>query len=298
MDSAVTITFKIGMTFAFMVNDRPAINSYLNYLSMKTILLIWSIVMGVIIGFSSCTKNQKNSETTARLQIGLTDSPDPSVKEVWVDIQQIEIIMGDESKPLILNGSHPGVFNLLDLTNGKDTLLADATIPPGNISQIRLILGDNNYIITEAGDKIALKTPSAQQSGLKVQVHQEVAGGILYRITLDFDAARSINFAGNSGNVLLKPVLRILSFLPSGGNIKGVVVPFTFRTDVYAIQGTDTIASTSTDLTNGGFLIKDIPAGNYAVSFVPSDTTYKSVLVNSSVTLGQVTLLDTVKLVQ
>jgi hypothetical protein len=254
-------------------------------------------VFGVILFSSSCSKNQKsNSANTSRLQIALTDGPDPMVKEVWVDINQIEIIMSDTSSPLILNGSHPGLYNLLALTNGKDTLLADATIPAGTISQIRLILGDNNYLITAAGEKIALKTPSGQESGLKVQIHQDVAGGILYRLTLDFDVARSIVFAGNSGNVLLKPVLRILSFLPSGGNIQGVVVPDSVRTFVYAIQGMDTVASTSTDITNGDFLIKDIPAGSYTISFVPSDTTYKSVFLNSSISLGQITLLDTVKL--
>ncbi len=248
--------------------------------------------------FYSCTKNQKSTNTsgTSRLQIGLTDSPDPSVKEVWVDIVQIEIIMGDSSHPLILNGSHPGLYNLLALTNGKDTILADATIPAGTISQIRLILGDNNYIITTTGEKIALKTPSAQESGLKVQIHQDVTGGILYRLTLDFDVARSIVFAGNSGQVLLKPVLRILSFMPSGGDIEGVVTPDSVLTFVYAIQGTDTVATTSTDITNGDFLIKDIPAGNYTVTFVPSDTTYKSVFLSSTVSLGQITMLDTVKL--
>src|ERR1700693_2426566 len=170
---------------------------------MKTKLLILGFAIGVIISFSSCSKNQKstNGNNTSRLQIGLTDSPDPSVKEVWVDVVQIEIIMGDSSKPLILNGSHPGLYNLLTLTNGKDTLLADATIPAGTISQIRLVWGDNNYIITTTGGKIALKTPSGQESGLKVQIHQDVAGGILYRLTLDFDVARSIVFAGNSGQV-------------------------------------------------------------------------------------------------
>src|ERR1700704_3335322 len=122
--------------------------------------------IGAILFFGSCSKNDKNSSTTSsRLQVVLTDGPDPSVKEVWVNIQQIEILMGDTSKPLILNGSHPGMYNLLDFSDGKDTLLADATIPPGTISQIRLILGDNNYIVTNDDTKIPMKTPSAQESG-------------------------------------------------------------------------------------------------------------------------------------
>ena len=246
---------------------------------------------------SSCSRNQKSNDSSgSRLQVRLTDSPFPNAKEVWVDIQQIEIIMSDTSNPVVLNGAHPGLYNLLNFTNGKDTLLADATIPAGTISQVRLILGDNNYIITNDGVKLALKTPSAQESGLKVQVHQAVTGGILYRLILDFDAGRSIVKAGNSGNYLLKPVLRIISLVPSGGDIQGVVVPDSIRTAIFALLGTDTIASTSTDTTNGNYLIKDVPAGNYSLIFIPSDTTYKTALSNASVTLGQITIVDTVKL--
>ena len=265
----------------------------------KTILIVIFAVFSamVVLFFSSCSKNQKStSNNTAGLQVRLTDSPDPNVREVWVDVQQIEILMNDTTKPLILNGTHPGEYNLLAFSDGKDTLLADATIPVGSISQIRLILGDNNYIITNDGQKIALKTPSGQESGLKVQVHQDVSGGILYRLILDFDAGRSIIKAGNSGNYLLKPVLRIFSLLPSGGDIQGVVVPDYIRTMIFAVQGLDTIASTSTDTTNGRYLFKNLPAGAYSLSFVPSDTTYKMVTDPAIVTLGLITNVDTVKL--
>jgi hypothetical protein len=266
---------------------------------MKKALLKYSVfvlIAGIL--FSACAKNTKSTSSSgmASLQVRLTDAPDPNVREVWVDIQQIEILMDDTTKPIILNGAHPGEYNLLDFSDGKDTLLADATIPPGTISQIRLILGDNNYIITNDGQKIPLKTPSGQESGLKVQVHQEVTGGILYRLILDFDAGRSIVKAGKSGNYLLKPVLRIISLIPSGGDIRGVVVPDSIRTMIFAILGPDTIASVVTDTTNGRFLFKDLPAGAYALSFIPSDTTYKTVSVPAPVVLGQITTLDTVRL--
>ena len=248
-----------------------------------------------MISFSSCSKNEK-STSNAKLQIGLTDDPDPTVKEVWVDVQQIEIIR-DGSGPIILAGTHPGLYNLLELANGRDTLLADAEIPPGNISQIRLILGDNNYLVTESGEHIVLKTPSAQQSGLKVQVHQAVTGGILYRLTLDFNVAKSIVFAGNSSNVILKPVLRVLSFIPSGGDISGVVTPANFPTFVFAVNGTDTVATTATNV-NGNFLIKDVPSGDYVLTFNPGDYSYRAFSINTTVTLGQISLIDTVKLHQ
>jgi hypothetical protein len=267
-----------------------------NTVMKRNLLLGIACIISTLLIFLSCSKNQKSDSGMASLQVRLTDGPDPNVKEVWVDIEKIELIMSDTSNPIILDGTHPGVYNLLAFSDGKDTLLADATIPPGTISQIRLILGDNNYLISKDGEKIPLKTPSGQESGLKVQVHQAVTGGILYRLTLDFDAGRSIIKAGNSGNYLLKPVLRIFSLIPSGGDIQGVVVPDSVRTTIFAIQGPDTVASTITDTTNGKWLFKDLPAGAYSLSFIPSDTTYLPASSNASVTLGQITNVDTVVL--
>lgn len=260
------------------------------------VIQLFSLVFIVTLFTFSCKKSSNSSAEQPRLLLRLTDNPPAGIKQVWVDIRQVEIIVGDSAKPVILDGVHAGVYNLLELTGGKDTLLADALIPAGTISQIRLILGDNNYIVTPAGDKIMLKTPSAQQSGLKVQLHQDVTGGVLYKLSLDFDVARSIVFAGNSGNVILKPVLRVISFVPSGGNISGVVVPDSVLTAVIAIKGLDTIASAFTNTSNGAFFLKDIPAGNYSLSFIPVDTTYKTVQVNASLALGQTTVVDTVKL--
>lgn len=261
-------------------------------LNFSKMLPVFGLVASSILIFS-CQKNSGKTSSQPRLQVRLTDGP-ADVKEVWVDIKEVKIKMNDTSE-ITVGGAHPGVYNLLDLTNGKDTILADADIPAGSISQIRLLLGDNNYIITKTGEKINLTTPSAQQSGLKVQVHQDVTGGVLYRLILDFDAGKSIVKAGNSGKYLLKPVLRILSFLPSGGNVKGVVAPDSIQTWVYAIKGTDTIASTGTD-TTGKYWIRDIAAGSYTFSYVPNDTIHKDATRSVTVTLGQTTVVDTVKL--
>jgi len=259
--------------------------------SQKVFLSIIFLLSSIL--FFSCQKNNNSNDNAARLQVRLTDSPSPEIQEVWIDVKEVRINMKDTNW-IILDGAHPGVYNLLDLTDGKDTLLADAQIPAGDISQIRLILGDNNYIITKSGEKIELTTPSAQQSGLKVQIHEKVTGGVLYRLILDFDAGKSIVKAGQSGKYILKPVLRVISFVASGGNLKGVVVPDSVRTAIYAINGLDTVASTYTDISNGNFLFDDIPAGNYSLSYVPTDSSYKESQQNVSVVLGQSAAADTV----
>ena len=262
-------------------------------ISFKTIASIAILFCSVMI--FSCKKTNNDNTNKSRLQVRLTDAPDPSIKEVWIDIKEVRINSQDSSW-LTLDGAHPGMYNLLELTGGKDTLLADANIPSGNISQLRLVLGDNNYIVTQEDEKIALTTPSAEQSGLKVQIHQDVDGGQLYKLILDFDAAKSIVKAGNSGKYILKPVIRVISFAPSGGNLQGVVVPDSIRTAVFAINGADTVASTFTDISNGKYWFGDIPAGSYQLSFVPNNTTFNNTEKSVTVVLGQTTTADSVML--
>ena len=281
MKSLTNPAFKIKKTFMKL---------HFNSLTSGVLALA-----AIIVFAASCEKKTSGNNDQPRLQVRLTDNPDPNVKEVWVDVREVRIKMSDDNE-IILNGAHPGIYNLYDLTNGKDTILADAEIPAGSISQIRLVLGDNNYIITKNDERIDLTTPSAQQSGLKVQIKQDVSGGILYRLILDFDAAKSIVKAGNSGKYILKPVLRVLSFVPSGGNVKGVVAAVSERTAIYAINGPDTLASTSTNIINGWYFIGNLPAGPYTFSYVPDNIIYKTAIRNVPVVLGQTTVVDTVKL--
>jgi hypothetical protein len=78
-----------------------------------------------------------------------------------------------------------------------------------------------------------------------------------------------------------------------GGSLKGIVMPKTFQSAVYAIQGVDTVASTFTD-TDGGYLIKGLQAGTYDVFYKPSDILYKdSLRKNISIQFNTVTRIDT-----
>lgn len=264
---------------------------------MKTIR-IWQLCLSLsLVGLiSACDKNddKDSSPQTARLQIALTDAPTDDVSEVWVDIKDIQINASDTGSWTSVPNVNTGVYNLMDLTNGRDTILADAEIPAGRINQLRLILGDNNYIIKTDGQKQMLTTPSAEESGLKLQVQSDLTGGVLYRLVLDFDVAKSIIKAGSSGNYILKPVIRVLTFAPSGGIVEGFVAPDSVLTSVFAIMGADTISSTSTD--SGNFMFRDIMAGNYILSFVPVSDSFNTVTKNLVVTLGQTTTVDTVTL--
>lgn len=163
-------------------------------------------------------------EENAKLRIILTDAP-ANYQEVLIDIQEVRVHSaadGEEGGWRTLSDINAGVYNLLDFTNGVDTLIAEEEMPFGTISQIRLMLGENNRI-KKGGEYYVIKTPSAQQSGLKLKVHADLNRGVTYHLWLDFDAGRSIVEKGN-GSYSLKPVIRVFTEATSGA-IKGFVAP-------------------------------------------------------------------------
>lgn len=263
---------------------------------MRRIIVVSTILLSIVsLPFLiSCNKNNNSvSDGRARLQVYLTDAPG-DYEAVYIDVKDVQInVTGDTSNGWqSLAGVHAGIYDLLKLVNDDDTLLADANIPSGRIHQMRLVLGTENYVKIEGtADMIKLETPSAQQSGLKLNIQQDVVDGILYKITLDFDAAKSIVKTGNK-KYILKPVIRtILNAV--GGTIKGIVMPKTFSSQVCAIQGVDTVGCTFTD-TNGGYSFRGLPAGSYNFYYNPSDTTYQdSLRTNVSVLFKTITNIDT-----
>ncbi len=250
---------------------------------MKKIL---GFIMLSILGWSC-----GNSDQPAKLHVRLTDAPG-DYQQVNIDIQQVEVHSesGNQTSGWKSLEVQRGIYNLLELTNGLDTLLATAELPAGRISQIRLILGNNNTI--KVADVVnPLATPSAQQSGLKLNIQAELKEGVTYTILLDFDAARSIVKSGN-GSYSLKPVIRAITEATSGA-IKGSALPLEASPSVFAIVGSDTIASTYSD-ENGNFLLRAVPVGIYKVSFNPKAGYTNLVKENVSVTIGQITDLGTV----
>ena len=247
---------------------------------MKKIATLIATLTMIIALIQGCKKDSPTGTTNAspnsNVKIYLTDSTGP-YQEVNIDIRQIEIHStgGGWQTDSILK---PGIYNLLDYSNGLDTLIFKNNLPAGTISQIRLILGANNTIKV-GGVTYPLSTPSAQQSGLKLQIHKDIQPGVIYAITLDFDAAKSIVKTGN-GSYILKPVIRTTTEEVNVGGIKGIVAP-PMITPVFAIKGTDTIGGFTN--ANGDFLIQGLVPGTYSVLITPpapyKDTTITNVVV-------------------
>ena len=141
------------------------------------------------------------------LNIRLTDAP-LDVDEVNIDLQSIWVKGPGGSEEIELN-TNAGIYDLLDLQNGIDVLVANAMVSLGEIRQVRLVLGEFNTVVVD-GVEHELKIPSGSQSGLKIQVCLDLTGMPQYDLILDFDAAESVHQTGN-GKYLMHPVIRVVN---------------------------------------------------------------------------------------
>jgi hypothetical protein len=111
--------------------------------------------------------------------------------------------------------------------------------------------------------------------------------------------AMPLGFFISAAVLLVHPVFPHEKKIESGavaGSILGIVVPFSVKTTVFAISVSDTMAFTITDTTNGAYILKDVPPGNYALVFIPSDPSYNKNSCRAAVSEGQITIADTIRL--
>lgn len=165
-------------------------------------IALCAILSSIIIG--ACSKENEGT----RLKVRLTDNP-YNAQEVNVDIREVRVKFrdgNDDDNNWQTLETEQGVYNLLGLQNGVDTLLADGDIPTRHVKEIRLVLGSDNTI--KIDDMIyQMNVPSGAESGLKIKVDKTLSGTV-DSILVDFDAALSVHRTGN-GMYQLKPVLKI-----------------------------------------------------------------------------------------
>ena len=254
-------------------------------------LLVFTLIFGLVSCSEESNENQENQNGTARMSIQLTDAPG-DYEAVFVDVESVVIKYNGNDNETFFTDVNAGIYDLLELTGGVSVLLVDEEIPAGDISQIRLILGEDNTIVVD-GETFSLDTPSAQQSGLKLQVNETLEDGIFYEFILDFDVDKSILQTGN-GQYKLKPVLRATTVAQTGA-IAGDVLPLGIQTMITADNGIDEISSFAN--AEGAFLISGVPEGTYTVTYQPDlDLGIPAVVIdNVAVNIGVVTTLETVE---
>ncbi|HLF45648.1 MAG TPA: DUF4382 domain-containing protein [Chitinophagaceae bacterium] len=241
---------------------------------------VFLCILTLGIAMSSCKKD--SSKKSYPYAIRMTDAPGP-YSAVNIDLQGVEIT-GSGGKTVSLN-VNTGIYNLINFSNGIDTLIANGTLEDATVQQIRLILGTNNTVVID-NVSYPLSTPSADQSGLKLQVHQTLQAGVLYSVLLDFDANKSVIETGN-GTYKLKPVIRTIETAISG-SIKGQVTPAGTIASVTATSSSN-VTYTSNTNSSGNYLVMGLPAGIYSITITPALPLSPVTINNVSVTTGVTT---------
>ena len=261
-----------------------------------------------LLGLAGCSKSD-DSGTSSKLEVRLTDAPG-DYKEVWLDVLKVEVHLKDENDPdgWKTLGFTPRSINVLNYVNGNSALLVSDDFAPGDLKEIRLILGPNNYVIGRDGLQYDLKTPSGQSSGVKLKLEKAtLKQRETYQLLLDFDVAKSIVERGNwdptkdkKERYLLKPVIRVVAQDLRGG-LRGTVTPAPARPQILAIRTSGLLApdttSTSADA-SGAYQLNGLAAGSYRVEYFPSTTApsgqpaYRRVVRTTTVTNDQVTDLQ------
>ena len=209
------------------------------------------------------------------LGVSMTDAPACGFDAVNVTVTQVRAHKSDAAShsdggwsEITLNPARK--INLLDLTNGELDFLGETAVPAGHYTQLRLMLAantgsspvSNSVVLSSApGTQIALRTPSAVQSGLKVVHGFDVAAGQRVDLVLDFDACKSVVALGNGG-FLLKPVIKVIPTVLNG--INGFVAQGSNVMVSAQVDGT-VVRSTSPNMMTGAFFLARLDPGNYAV---------------------------------
>ncbi|WP_018627360.1 DUF4382 domain-containing protein [Niabella aurantiaca] len=188
----------------------------------------------------------------------------------------------------------PGLYDVLALRNGLDTLLASGTVN-GTVRKIRITLGEKSYLVKDSTERPLTVVTTRKNSYLYVNLHRDnrQEDSTKVAVWIDFDLGRSIIRRGNQ--YFLLPVLKPF-FDSNSAQIEGVVKPGAAAALIKAYNATDT--ATALPNRNGYFKIRGLKEGTYSVLFDGSNE-YKDTLVNDVATVrGKATTLPEITLVQ
>ncbi len=247
------------------------------------------LVLVLLFMISAC------SGSNGRLSLSLSDAAIDDYSAVYVTIDRVEVNRLDsESDPD--DESWETVFipeatyNLLELVNGVRSELGMASLTAGEYSQMRLILGTTpddsinilsqshefaHYVIDADDNEVhELTVPSGYQTGIKIVTGFTISEAETTELILDFDAAQSVVVAGNSGNYLLKPTIRILDqaeYAVVTGTVSDADSAVVISGALMSLQQYDAAASDPKDevVVSSATLTSDL--GEYAL-FVAPDT--------------------------
>jgi len=148
---------------------------------------------------SSC---KKDHEGTASISIRLKDLP-AVYQQVNIEVTAVQV--HSNSGGWMTLDVTDTIYDLLLLQDSANAALGTLTLPSGIVSQVRLILGAQNTVMADSVI-YDLELSSQDESGLKLNIHQDLIANQYYTLVLDLDAEKSVKENGD-GTYKLMPVM-------------------------------------------------------------------------------------------
>jgi hypothetical protein len=266
--------------------------------------------------FVACTKENSGNSSTAipagksQLSIYMMDAPVPFVK-VLIDIKQVAVKIDtaahvddaddsshewNEDYRGCKNGNSaiwdtlkitPGIYDLIKLRNGTDTLLASGVIPTGKILKLRITLGARDTVYTDSVTAFPLHViaPGNTSNTFDLNIRREHVSAVSsnqFKIWFDFNLSRSIFYF--NGAYWLRPAFAPFNDMKSP-KLQGTVLPAGASPLVEVFNTTDTLYALPWPQ-NGYYQIRGVNAGTYSVFFKGhggyKDTTINNIVVNAT----------------
>jgi hypothetical protein len=300
-----------------------------------TAKLLFASLLTLVFFLAACKKENSVEIPTGsqNLSVFLTDNP-ALFDKVLIDIRQLEVCVdtsdhssagSDDDKDDDNRGSggsndddddddkddddknddhscnwqnmsiRTGVYDLLTLRNGVDTLLGTAQIAAGRIRKIRITLGANNTLVIDSVSYPLTLGGNGQQS-IEIKVSDDdlqMNGNRQGRINIDFDAGRSIISRDN--RFFLYPQLK--SFCDEkSARIEGRVTPLAAAPVLVTVYNATDSSLAIPDAKDGEFKIRGLNEGTYSVSFKGSNGFRDTVINNISLSRGKEFKLPVIQL--
>ena len=278
----------------------------LRYTSLSAFSLV------IMLSLFSCKKSSDTSIPDERVSVYLSDDP-VQYSNVFIDIKFVEVKVQERFKTVEHVGDkddddddhfddndkdsdndnkskdqygkwdtlaiRSGVYDILKLRNGVDTLFGQGTVK-GRVRKIRLTLGDRNSIVV-SGISYPLSLHPGVNKYVYVKIHNrhhDVLGLNHYGYYLDFNLTNSV--VEQNGRYFLKPEIKPFSN-NHFGKVSGKVLPDEARAIVKIYNSL--ISGVAIPEKSGEYKIRGLAEGTYKITFKGSngfmDTTINDIKV-------------------
>jgi hypothetical protein len=269
-----------------------------------------ALIAIVAVTFIACKKNSSSEFSAVGQQtvsLYMTDAP-VAYDQVLIDLKSVQVLidtskntrkndtcnferMGDdhhnrrrENKDSALVwedlGVSAGIYDILKLRNGVDTLLANKTVVNGAIRMIKLELGTQNSVMVDSV-VYPLQLPATANPYVLVKLKGDELDEYLprkSRLWLDFDLANSI-IKEKNGQYYLRPYFKPF-VVKNTASITGVIAPADAKATVTVYNATDSAFAIPNR--DGKFKLRGLKEGSYTV-VINSTNGYASKMINNVV---------------